>query len=206
VAKISRIELLHLKRRRSLVDNGIEILTGKREALRLLLEEAVRREEESRRRLDELMREAEREMMVARAMEPGGWLSSAAQAAGRELTVSMSVKNVWGAKTPEGAFPDTRRSLTQRGSAPGFRSPAVDETAAAFERVMRALLEHGVAERTRRVVEGALSATNRRVNALEQRVAPGIEDDIETIKKRLEEKAREETFRMKRFKRIRDRR
>ena len=55
-------------------------------------------------------------------------------------------------------------------------------------------------EATLKLLFAEIEATNRRVNALEFKVIPALEEARVFIQLRLEEMEREETFRLKRFK------
>ena len=203
--KKSRIELLNLKRQLLLVKQGTRILAAKRDALMKEFHGMARKVYLARRLMADTFRLAGKNLMLARAIEPGRGLVTAAMAARRDIPLAASIRKVWGVNIPSIDFPPLRRGHLDRGSAPGYRSPVVDETAAAFEDAIGALIESAVAENHLTNIGGAVKATSRRVNALEMRVAPELARDAAVISFRLEEQAREETFRMKRFKLLRAR-
>lgn len=203
--KTSRLELLRLRVRRELVVRGISILTSKRDALLKEFKGAVEDVMSARTTLDDKLLAAERILAIARAMEPGHNLTTQALAAGRDISFDLSTKNVWGVKIPSIDMADLKRGPHERGSAPGFRSPAVDEAAGLFEDAIGALAKSAVAEARLLRVGSAIKNATRRVNALERKVEPQIRRDMNEIVNRLEEKGREETFRLKRYKRIKER-
>lgn len=203
--KTSRLELLRLRKRRELVAKGINILTSKRDALLVEFRGTVRDMRDQRRELDDNILSAERALTIARAVEPASSLMTQSLSAQRKITFDVSLKNVWGVKIPSIDPPDLRRGPFERGSAPGFRDPAVDEASQLFEDVLGGLMKSAVAEHRLLSIGGAIRAATRRVNALERKVEPEIKKGIETIMARLEEKAREETFRLKRYKSLRER-
>ncbi len=203
--KTSRLELLRLRKRRELVAKGINILTSKRDALLVEFRGTVREVRDQRRELDDNMLSAERALTIARAVEPASSIMTQSLSAQRKIAFDVSLKNVWGVKIPSIDLPDLRRGPFERGSAPGFRDPAVDEASQLFEDVLGGLMKSAVAEHRLLSIGGAIRAATRRVNALERKVAPEIKKGIETIMANLEEKAREETFRLKRYKSLRER-
>ncbi len=203
--KKSRIELLHIKRQMVLVKQGVNILTSKRDALMKEFHGMARTVLLARQKLADALRGAEKGLVLARAAVPHRSLATAALAAGREVALATAVRNVWGVKIPPVAIPDLRRGHFERGSAPGYRNPAVDAAAARFEETVNALMQSAVVENHLTNIGGAVKSTSRRVNALEVRVAPELQRDAVQIRLHLEELAREETFRMKRFKRLRER-
>ncbi len=201
--KKNRIELIRLRRRRELVIQGIGILTNKRDALMKEFTVTIKRVHERRKILDELMNAAIRSLLAARSSETDQSLASVALASQRDISFEMPFKNVWGVKIPEIIFPNVKREPFSRGSAPGYRGIAVDESAGKFEEVINALAKSAVEEFTAFEVGGAVKRTTRRVNALEGKIKPGLEKHIGSIRTRLEEMEMEDRFRLKRYKKLR---
>lgn len=204
--KKNRIVLLNLKRQMLMVQQGARILTAKRDALMKEFHGTARKVFLTRQKMADTLRLAENSLLLVRAIEPHRGLVAAALAARRGIQLTGTLRNVWGVKIPSISFPPLRRGHFDRGSAPGHRSPVVDETAAHFEDAIGALIESAVAENHLTNIGGAMKTTNRRVNALEMSVMPELARDAAAIRFHLEERAREETFRMKRFKHLRERR
>ena len=198
----NRLKLLQLKRRRVQVSKAKDILTSKRDALMKEFHGMVRYGHRIRRDLDRRIDKASKSLLIARGLEPHRALVTAALVAGKKTMVPVTVKNVWGVKIPGVEFSDSERELFERGSAPGYRNPIVDETAGNFELVNNALISSAVAENQIAVVGGAVRTANRRVKALEQWVIPEIDRGIRIIRSYLEENSREEIFRLKRFKKL----
>ncbi|TMI89931.1 MAG: V-type ATP synthase subunit D, partial [Bacillati bacterium ANGP1] len=69
-----------------------------------------------------------------------------------------------------------------------------------FEEVLAAVLEVASTEVTLRKIGEEIKKTTRRVNALEQVVIPRIRGEIRFIRDVLEQRAREDVFRLKRIK------
>jgi V/A-type H+-transporting ATPase subunit D len=203
--RINRLELIKLKRRKKLVTQGVAILTGKKDALLNEFRSAVRNLRAIRERLETNMAEAARALVMARAQEPERLLATAAMAARRKIAFNISMKTVWGVRSPRIDFPGARRDPFERGSAPGFRSLAVDGAAESFETALDSLVEVGAAEFTALEMGGAIKRTTRRINALNVRLLPQIAGDIVRISSRLEEMEREDHFRLKRYKSLRRR-
>ncbi len=166
---------------------------------------AIKDVHEIREKLDTQITEASHSMVMARSAEPHHLLASTALASQRKITFNMSMKNIWGVRVPTVQFPDATRGPFERGSAPGFRSPAVDETAQQFEEVINTLARSAVEEQRLLEIGGAVKSATRRINALEGKVKPQMEKEMNRIRTRLEEMGREDTFRLKRFKRLKER-
>ena len=84
-------------------------------------------------------------------------------------------------------------------------SAAIDTAAGCFETELELLLELASTElRLRRLVE-EIAATTRRVNALEFVVIPRLQNETRSIEAVLDERERQDRFRLKRVKERRDR-
>lgn len=201
----SRQQLLQLRNKKQIVERAVTILSDKRDALMKEFHGMARHALKVRRELEEKIKTASRSFLLARGIEPHDRLVTAALAAGKGELSPVKVKNIWGVKIPVVEHTELERGLFEIGSAPGFRSPVVDESADRFEKVNNALITSAIAESRIMVIGGALRSTNRRVNALEQLIVPKIVSEIEGIRRRLEEMSREELFRLKRYKRLKRR-
>lgn len=118
----------------------------------------------------------------------------------REVLVDIEVRNVWGTKIPELAVKELKRSLLERGHNPTTTSVRTVESAANFEEVVRAILDVAASEIKLKKIGEEIKKTTRRVNALEQVVIPRLVGEIRFITAVLEQRAREDVFRLKRIK------
>jgi V/A-type H+-transporting ATPase subunit D len=127
-------------------------------------------------------------------------LEAAALADRREVLVDIEVRNVWGTKIPEVAVKEVGRTLLERGHNPATTSARTVESAANFEEVLRAIIETAATEIKLKKIGQEIKKTTRRVNALEQVVIPRLHGEIRFITAVLEQRAREDVFRLKRIK------
>ncbi len=199
----NRVELAKLRRRRALIRRGVDLLTRKKEALMEDFTGSLRHAHESRRGVEETLERAVRALAAALSAEPSDEVMSAALTSESALSIEIATERKWGALLPELVWFNPHRSPLRRGSAPGTRSPTVDEAAARFEVALEAMAKAGVAEARAMTLGRAYRKTSRMLNMLETVVRPQVESDIALIVSRLEEREREEQFRMKRFKRLR---
>ena len=79
-------------------------------------------------------------------------------------------------------------------------SPYIDEAADSYSLLIEKVVKAAEMEATLKRLLEEIEATKRRVNALEFKVIPELEEARVFIQLRLEEMEREETFRLKRFK------
>jgi len=160
----------------------------------------VRQSLVARERLTKACEEAYILLALAKAWEGRQSLEAAAMADRREVLVEIEVRNVWGTKIPEVEVKEVRRTLLERGHNPATTSARTVESAANFEEVLRAILEVAATEVKLKKIGEEIKKTTRRVNALEQVVIPRLRGEIRFITAVLEQRAREDIFRLKRIK------
>lgn len=93
-----------------------------------------------------------------------------------------------------------RRPLLERGQNPVATSARTIDSASNFEEVLAAILAVGATEVKLRRIGEEIKKTTRRVNALEQVVIPRLVGETRYIASVLEQRAREDVFRLKRIK------
>ncbi|MDD5748069.1 MAG: V-type ATP synthase subunit D, partial [Actinomycetota bacterium] len=92
------------------------------------------------------------------------------------------------------------RVATQRGYSITGTSARVDQTAEKFEEIIDLMIQSADIETRLRRLGAELQKTNRRVNALENFIIPQIKEEIRFIFSQLDERAREDHFRLKKVK------
>jgi len=196
----TRMNLLQRKQQAQIAVQGVDLLKRKRDALVADFFNIVRQSLQARERLTRAAGEAYVLLALAKAWEGREALEAAAMADQRQVVVDIEVRNVWGTKIPEVAVTEVRRSLLERGHNPATTSARTVESAANFEEVLRAILEVAATEIKLKKIGEEIKKTTRRVNALEQVVIPRLRGEIRFITAVLEQRAREDVFRLKRIK------
>lgn len=196
----TRMNLLQRKQQAKIAAQGVDLLRRKRDALVADFFAIVRQSLAARERLTEACQEAYVMLALAKAWEGREALEAAALADRREVLVDIEVRNVWGTKIPEVEVKEVRRTLLERGHNPATTSARTVESAANFEEVLRAILEVAATEIKLKKIGQEIKKTTRRVNALEQVVLPRLSGEIRFIAAVLEQRAREDVFRLKRIK------
>jgi V/A-type H+-transporting ATPase subunit D len=92
------------------------------------------------------------------------------------------------------------RSSFTRGYAITGISSRIDETAEKFEKILDVIIEYADIETRLKRLGEEIQKTNRRVNALEQITVPGLKEQVAYIRMTLDERAREDLFRLKKVK------
>ncbi|MGH2362900.1 MAG: V-type ATP synthase subunit D [bacterium] len=196
----TRMNLLQRKQQAKIATQGVDLLKRKRDALVADFFNIVRKALTAREQLTKISEEAYVMLALAKAWEGREALEAAAMADRREVLVDIEVRNVWGTKIPEVAVKEVRRTLLERGHNPTSTSLRTVESASNFEDVLHAILEVAATEIKLRRIGEEIKKTTRRVNALEQVVIPRLIGEIRFITAVLEQRAREDVFRLKRIK------
>jgi len=195
----TRMGLLEARARLGVAKKGARLLRSKREVLAGEFFRLMREVMEGRERLDRSLLEAGRALSVARSREGREALASSGVAGERDIPVVVSHRRVWGVPVPRVEAPRLVRSAAGRATSPVGASLSTLEAARRHEEALEVLL--GIASRElylRRLGE-EIQDTSRRVNALEQLLVPRLGREASRIEQALEERAREDTVRLKRF-------
>ncbi len=198
----TRMALLDGKERRRLAERGVEHLRGKRQALAAELLAVVREVVAGREELEAKLRDATRALALARALEGEEALASLALAGARDVPIEIEMRKVWGVPVPEVRAPRLVRAVDARGASPlgselGFGAA---EAARLYEQALEILLGVCAHEVRLERIGAELRETSRQINALEELFLPALAREIDRIELVLEERAREDVARLKRFK------
>ena len=197
----TRSELLERRSQIQLAEQGMDLLKQKRDALLIefmsVMDETLRLSGA----LQKAVSEAQYSLAVAQAVDGTVALRSVGMATKGRVVVDMTGTKIMGVSVPvvtKGESP-IRSSFTRGYSATGVSS-RVDETADKFERILDVIIEYaGIETRLKRLGE-EINKTNRRVNALEQVTIPSLREQVTYIRQTLDERAREDLFRLKKVK------
>jgi len=196
----TRLNLMLCREQVHVAAGGARLLKSKRDALLKEFLELADTVLSSRNELETRCREATNTLNLARGREGVEALRSAGLASRRSLYLDITEKRVWGIPAPQITSRGLVRSPEARGYSLSGTGVMIDETAAAFEKVLQQALHSAMEEvRLKRIGE-EIRKTSRRVNALEQLLIPSLRAEIDGILQLLEERAREDVFRLKRLK------
>ncbi len=203
----TRSELLERKQQITLAQQGMDLLKQKRDALLIefmsVMDETLRLSNDLQRTVSE----AQYSLAIAKAVDGVVSVRSAAMATRGEITIDMTGTKIMGVSVPvvtKGESP-VRTSFT-RGYAITGVSSRIDETADKFERILDVIIEYADIETRLKRLGEEIQKTNRRVNALEQITVPALKEQVAYIRQALDERAREDNFRLKKVKKKIERR
>lgn len=196
----TRTELLQKKIQIALADQGKELLKEKRDALLIEFMAVMDTVLRSSRELERLAAEAHYALTMAKAVDGLITVKSASFATQGEVLVDIKGSYVMGVPIPEIEKKTVSRSLLGRGYSLGGVSSRIDETAEKFEKELDTIIEIAAVETRLRRLGEEIQKTRRRVNALEHIVIPALREQMKYIRMTLEERAREDLFRLKKVK------
>ncbi len=196
----TRNNALQKKAQIKLAKEGAELLKSKRDALLQEFMNLMRPMVAFREKISDSSKEAFMSLITAKATDGVEALRSVAMAARREIQLDVALKKVWGVDVPEVKGRDILRGSLSRGYSPTGVSSRIDETAAKYEELVKLVIEMASVEIKFKKLAREIKKTNRRVNALEQRMIPQLNAQLKFIRNALEEREREDVFRLKRIK------
>jgi len=193
----TRTALLASKAQLKLATNGAELLKRKRDALIGEFFALVRDALAAREELAGVSRGAYTSLFSAKSWDTPEAVESLSLAQPGGLMVNMQIESVYGVKVPRIELPEAKAATNFSPINVGTRTI---QAATDFQGVMQALIKVAATETKLRRIGEEIKKTSRRVNALEQVVVPGIQDDIRFIRGVLDQREREESFRLKKIK------
>jgi len=196
----TRMNYLQRKSQVQLATQGVDLLKNKRDALMKEFFDLLKPLVEAREKMARELGEAWEALVLSLAFEGKNALESAALAAQRDVDLPVEVQNIWGVLVPHAKEKDWNRRLFERGYSPATTSARVDKTAKQFEKFLNSILEMAPLLFKVRKLGEEIRKTTRRVNALEQRVIPQRQEELGYIQSTLEQREREDIFRLKRIK------
>ena len=198
--KPTRMELIETKRKIKLSKGGYKLLKMKRDGLIMEFFELLPKVKDLRNQLSLLYKDAMEKLSVAVAADGKIALESAANCLNKSPEVELSSKNIMGVVVPSVNVTAVEKSLEDRGYGLIGTSIRVDEAVHAFEKLSEMIILAAEGETTMKKILDEIESTKRRVNALEFKVIPNLEEIAKYISFRLEELERESIFGLKRIK------
>jgi len=197
----TRMELLQKKAQISLAEQGKDLLKQKRDALLIEFMSVIDETLRLSSLLEKAASNAQYSLAVAEAVDGVVMLKSASFATKGEVTIDITGTHIMGIPIPVVKKKKSHvRSALSRGYSITGVSSRIDETAENFEKIIDVLIDSADIETRLKRLGEEIQKTNRRVNALEHVVIPDLIVQVAYIKMTLEERAREDLFRLKKVK------
>jgi len=190
----TRTNLIRIKKDLRFAREGYEILDRKREVLTTELVRVAHEADVIQKEVWKLLETAYRALEKARLTLGSDNVEWAALAANKTVDVHIKLRGIMGVAIPvieaRGELPKMLYSLSGTNA-------ALDEASAAFREVIIKTPQLSMLVTTVWRLAGELRKTQRRVNALQHIFIPEYEQTVAFIVSSLEEREREEIFRLK---------
>lgn len=202
--KPTRSEELRLKERIELADNGHSILEQKRDGLIHEFMEVVGEAKDVNEELADLYSEARLKLLLTEVYDGEASIQANALNTNNGTEISLESQNIMGVKVPEIDSVEVSRGLMDREYGLTDSSSRIDATADKFEDLLEKIVDAAETQTKIMRLLDEIEKTKRRVNALEHKIIPEMEEGLDTVTQLLEEREREETFRMKKIKEMQE--
>lgn len=199
----TRMELNNLKARLKVASRGHKLLKDKQDELVRRFIELIRDNQKLRDEVEEELIKSFQDFTLASSTSFPQFLELALTMPKQRIDVDISTKNVMSVSIPEMEFKKTSLVETTSeemvGNFPyGFSdtNSELDEAIERLDGILDKLLELAELEKATQLMANEIEVTRRRVNALEYRTIPDLEQTIRFIRMRLEESERETITRL----------
>jgi V/A-type H+-transporting ATPase subunit D len=196
----TRSALLEVKKKIKLSKSGYKIMKMKRDGLIIEFFEVMDKAKKMRGSVLSDYDSAMQRIAVARAVEGAIAVKSAAYALKASPEVKLGSKSIMGLMVPKVECDIKRAPMTERGYGVISTSAYIEEAAQAFEKLLDTLVRAAEVEITMKKLLDEIEKTKRRVNALEFKVIPELQEAEAFIDFTLQEMERENTIRLKHLK------
>jgi len=198
--KPTRKNLMQIEDRIELSERGHDTLEKKRDGLIMEFMDILDQAQDVREDLEADYQRAQRAINMARTMEGDVAVRGAASALKEYPELTTQSKNIMGVVVPQIESTKVKKDLEERGYGVLGTSARIDEAAEAYEELLESIILAAEIETAMKKMLDEIEKTKRRVNALEFKLLPDLNENKEYIEQKLEEQEREEIFRMKKIK------
>jgi V/A-type H+/Na+-transporting ATPase subunit D len=190
----TRSNLIRIKKELQFAREGYEILDRKREVLTTELVRVAHEADVLQKEVWRILETAYRALEKAQLTLGSDHVEWAALAANKTVDVHLKLRGIMGVAIPviEARGEPQKMLYSLSGT-----NAALDEASAAFREVLIKTPQLSMLVTTVWRLAGELRKTQRRVNALQHIFIPAYEETVTFIVSSLEEREREETFRLK---------
>lgn len=194
--KPTRMELLRIRKRKILAENGHDLLSEKKDALINEFFKVVDKRKELRKELKDKLGDSYDSLTEAEMLLGKNDIQSISDGAIKMDGVDIRSEHIMGVQVPS-FKPDVPE---ERFYGYADTSVKLDEAVEEFRGVLKIILELAEIEGKLTRLADEIEKAKRRVNALEYIYIPRLEATIEYIERQLEEREREDFFRRKKIK------
>lgn len=193
----TRMELSRIKDKLAVARKGHKLLKDKRDELMRQFLIMVRENMELRKHVEEGIRQANINFVVAKAGMDAETLNTALMAAKQKVTLGVSTKNVMSVNIP--VFDVKTKTASESdiySYGYAFTSSDLDGAIKSLADIRDDMILLAEKEKACKLMAAEIEKTRRRVNALEHVIIPEAQENIKYISMKLEETARDNTIRL----------
>lgn len=198
----TRMELSTLKTRLSTAKRGHKLLKDKQDELMRRFIELIKKNKQLRVDVEKELGDSFKEFLQASAVMSPEMMEEAVAIPKEEITLDVKKKNVMSVNVPVMTFKrkleDDEGSIYPYGLAQ--TSSELDDAILKLYNIMPKLLELAQVEKACQLMADEIEGTRRRVNALEYRTIPDLEETIRFIRMKLDENERSTITRLMKVK------
>ena len=202
----TRMELIKKNGQIKLAEQGRDLLREKMDALIQEFFNIMGSVSKTREELEAAANAAQRSLCVAEAVDDLVALKSASFATRRGVSLEIRGKNIMGVPVPLIERKTVTKNVLERGYSLIGTSGRIDETAERYEMALDLIIGLAETETSLRRLGDEIQMNRRRVNALEQVLIPELKRQARYIKISIDEREREDLYRLKKVKKILERR
>jgi len=183
----TRMTMLGLKNQTKVAKRGHKLLKDKQDGLMQEFLKIVRQAKTLRAEVEEALQMANGAFLEAQAVMPQSFIENTLSVPSRKLLLEVDTKNVMSVKIPKFTLKIEEKDLSY-----GFYQTRaeLDVAISLFLEVLQTLLELSEIEKSAENLSFEIEKTRRRVNALEYRLIPDLQDTLKFIKMKLGEAER----------------
>jgi V/A-type H+-transporting ATPase subunit D len=200
----TRMQMSILRGRLKTATRGHKLLKDKQDELMRRFIELIRENKRLRSQVEEELKDSFNDFLLASAMMSPEMLRQALAIPKQQVRVNVERKNIMSVNIPVMDF-EYSKDVEQGDIYPyGYAqtSAELDDAIDKLQEVMSRLLELAAMEKAGQLMAGEIEKTRRRVNALEYRTIPDLQETIKYIRMKLDENERATITRLMKVKEI----
>ncbi|MDP7069686.1 MAG: V-type ATP synthase subunit D [Candidatus Peribacteraceae bacterium] len=183
----TRMALMDLKRRHKSAKRGHKLLKDKQDGLMQQFLAIIRDAKKLREEVEDQLGEVFKKFLMASAWMSEAELANALSSPQAEISLEVETKSVMSVKIPLFTI---RKEGTIKSYGYAGTNALFDEAVEALETVFEVLVHLAQIEKQAEAMAIELETTRRRVNALEHKMIPDLEDTVKYIRLKLDEAER----------------
>lgn len=197
--KPTRMELSTLKARLKVAQNGYDLLKDKQDELMRQFIELIKENNSLRNEVEEELSGALSNFVLASSSMNDAFMEEIVALPTKQVNLEIVRKNIMSVDVPKMSFSyDEDNENNDNEVKYGYlnTSSELDDAIEVLNEVMPKLLKLSEIEKTCQLMATEIESTRRRVNALEYRMIPNIQETIKYIQMKLDENERASITRM----------